>query len=131
MTQKPTPLSIIGLALALLALPPGWSHAGNAGYTDSFLASPFAAAFDPAPTAPRLPTAPDQGDAPGGNAASFVSSPFMAAFDPAPLTPRISGTAAMPAVPAGMCRWERTVHDRFGHPTKEYTIGSCLSPPEN
>lgn len=43
----------------------------------------------------------------------------------------------MPAMPPGMCRWERTVLDsngrpvldRYGRPLKEYAIGSCLYPP--
>jgi len=75
----------------------------------------------------------------GERTASFLASPFVAAFDPAPLTPRFSTSASVPAVPPGMCRWERTVLDNsgrpvldhFGRPVKEYAIGSCLTPPPN
>ena len=43
-----------------------------------------------------------------------------------------------PEVPPGLCRWERTVLDGAGWPlldtrgmpVKEYTIGSCSSPPQ-
>lgn len=71
----------------------------------------------------------------GEQTASFLASPFVAAFDPAPMAPRFS--ASVPAVPPGMCRWERTmldnsgrpVLDRYGRPVKEYAIGSCLTPP--
>lgn len=43
-----------------------------------------------------------------------------------------------PEVPPGLCRWERTVLDGSGWPlldarglpVKEYTIGSCTSPPQ-
>lgn len=42
-----------------------------------------------------------------------------------------------PAVPPGMCRWERyvldgygrTLLDRYGRPVKEYTLGPCDYPP--
>ncbi len=42
-----------------------------------------------------------------------------------------------PSVPPGMCRWERyvldgygrTVLDQNGQPVREYTLGSCQSPP--
>lgn len=42
-----------------------------------------------------------------------------------------------PAVPPGMCRWERyildnygrMVLDKYGQPVKEYTLGSCQYPP--
>lgn len=68
---------------------------------------------------------------------SFLASPFVAAFDPAPAVPRFATSAIAPAVPPGMCRWERTVLDnsgrpvldRYGRPVKEYAIGSCLTPP--
>lgn len=43
-----------------------------------------------------------------------------------------------PAVPSGMCRWERfvldnygnMVLDKYGQPIKQYTLGSCQYPPE-
>ena len=46
-------------------------------------------------------------------------------------------TTYAPAVPPGMCRWERYVldqygsvlYDRAGNPLKEYTLGSCQYPP--
>lgn len=46
-------------------------------------------------------------------------------------------TTYPPAVPPGMCRWERyvldpygrTLLDRYGHPIKEYALGSCRYPP--
>lgn len=73
----------------------------------------------------------------GERPASFLASPFVAAFDPAPLVPRLQAGPFMPAMPPGMCRWERTVLDsngrpvldRYGRPLKEYAIGSCLYPP--
>lgn len=73
----------------------------------------------------------------GERTGSFLSSPFVAAFDPAPAVPRFPASASVPAVPPGMCRWERTVLDnsgrpvldRYGRPVKEYAIGSCLTPP--
>lgn len=42
-----------------------------------------------------------------------------------------------PAIPPGMCRWERyilddygrVVYDQFGQPIKQYTLGSCQYPP--
>lgn len=73
----------------------------------------------------------------GERTSSFLASPFVAAFDPAPLVPRLQAGPFMPEVPPGMCRWERTVLDsngrpvldRYGRPLTEYTIGSCLYPP--
>lgn len=42
-----------------------------------------------------------------------------------------------PAVPPGMCRWERyvldgygrTLYDHYGQPVKEYTVGPCQYAP--
>lgn len=73
----------------------------------------------------------------GERTASFLASPFVAAFDPAPFVPRLQAGPFMPEVPPGMCRWERTVLDSSGRPVldrddrplTEYTIGSCLYPP--
>ena len=60
---------------------------------------------------------------------------------PAPIYPppvaMASVTTYPPAVPPGMCRWERfvldpygrTLLDRYGRPVKEYALGSCRYPP--
>ena len=117
--------------ITVLAYTSGVEHVGED--TASFLASPFAAAFDPAPQAVRPPMHPYGGD----NAASFLASPFVAAFDPAPQVPRPPVYQYPVQPPPGMCRWERQVLDRSGRPVldpagrplREYTIGPCWRPP--
>ena len=116
---------------ASLAYTSGVEHIGEDGA--SFLASPFAAAFDPAPQVPRPPMHPQGGD----NAAAFLASPFAAAFDPTPrmARPPVYGYPVQP--PPGQCRWERQILDRYGRPVldqhgqplREYTVGPCWRPP--
>ncbi|MCL2457481.1 MAG: hypothetical protein FWF31_01250 [Desulfobulbus sp.] len=99
----------VSLALALLAPATGWSYTGYAYGQDgrgdnplsSFLSSPFVAAFDPAPLAPRL-SAP----------ASPQTTPSMCRWERTVLD-----SAGRPML------------DRFGRPIKEYVLGSCVSPP--
>jgi len=124
----------VALTLAIMAL--SWLPSLAGEPTDSFLRSPFVAAFDPSrrlyqpPPPPYPPTA-----APTD---SFLRSPFLAAFDPAPRLYLPPITPSLPAAPAGKCRWERYVLDGngrpsldpYGQPVKEYSIGSCLYPPE-
>lgn len=51
--------------------------------------------------------------------------------------PAPSVYAYQPAVPPGMCRWERfvldgygrTLLDNYGQPVKEYTVSPCQYPP--
>jgi hypothetical protein len=97
---------------------------------DSFIRSPFVAAFDPSyrlyqpPIYPLVPEPPP---------ASFLRSPFVAAFDPATQLYQMPVYNAKPDVPPGMCRWERFVLDGYGRPVldssgqpvKEYAIGPC------
>ncbi|MDR2550662.1 MAG: hypothetical protein LBD10_10740 [Desulfobulbus sp.] len=108
---KTMPGIVLAIALFLLVPATGWSHPDAYSYYGQ--------------------------DGQGGNPlSSFLSSPFVAAFDPAPLVPRLPAPAA-PQAPPGMCRWERAVldgagrpiFDRYGRPIKEYTVGSCVSPP--
>lgn len=122
---------ILTVPIAALAYTSGVEHVGED--TASFLASPFAAAFDPTPQVPRPPLRPHGGD----NAASFLASPFVAAFDPAPQLahPTVYSSPVQP--PPGQCRWERQILDRAGRPVldqhgqplREYTIGPCWRPP--
>lgn len=122
---------VLTAPIAVLAYTSGVEHVGED--TASFLASPFAAAFDPAPLAPRPPMRPHA----GGNTASFLSSPFVAAFDPAPRVPRPPVYQYPVEPPPGMCRWERQILDHYGRPLldpsgrplREYTIGPCWRPP--
>jgi len=61
----------------------------------------------------------------------YAAPPLPAYYAPPPIT------TYAPAVPPGMCRWERyvldqygrTLLDRSGNPIKEYTLGSCQYPP--
>lgn len=122
---------VLTAPLAAQAYTSGVEHVGED--TASFLASPFAAAFDPAPQVVRPPMHP-QG---GNNGAAFLASPFVAAFDPAPqmARPPVYSTPVQP--PPGQCRWERQILDRYGRPVldqrgqplREYTIGPCWRPP--
>lgn len=117
--------------LPALAYTSGVEHVGED--TASFLASPFAAAFDPASQVPRPPMRPHGGD----NAASFLASPFVAAFDPAPQEARPPVYSVPVQPPPGQCRWERYILDRagrpvldpYGQPLREFTIGPCWRPP--
>lgn len=127
-------LKPVVLTLALMAL--SWLPSLAGEPTDSFLRSPFVAAFDPTrrlyqPLPPPYPPAAVVTD-------SFLRSPFVAAFDPAPRLSQPPGAPVLPAIPPGRCRWERylldghgrPVLDPYGGPVKEYRIGSCHSPPE-
>jgi len=70
--------------------------------TASFLASPFVAAFDPAPMVEPSPVAMEPPQAPPG----------MCRWERTVLDNR-----------------GRPVRDPYGRPLKEYAIGSCQSPP--
>lgn len=75
----------------------------------------------------------------------FLGTVLLSAFlqPPRPPVPMVYGAPKSriytypPAVPPGMCRWERyildnygrMVLDQYGHPVKEYTLGSCQYPP--
>jgi len=68
--------------------------------------------------------------------ASAYNPPMAVVYAPPPVyQPPV--TTYAPAVPPGMCRWERYVldqygsvmYDRSGNPIKEYTLGSCQYPP--
>ena len=123
---------VLTAPIAPLAYTSGVEHLGED--TTSFLASPFAAAFDPAPQVPRPPMRPHGGD---NNATSFLASPFAAAFDPAPQEARPPVYTYPVQPPPGQCRWERQILDRSGRPVldqhgqplREYTIGPCWRPP--
>jgi hypothetical protein len=134
--RKPTTLTLMLGLLILSWLPSlawGASDYGSEqawGQPESFLRSPFVAAFDPSH---RLYQLPRDGYAPDQPVASFLRSPFAAAFDPAPgiyLPPLYNDK---PDVPPGMCRWERFVLDGYGRPlldptgqpVKEYSIAPC------
>jgi hypothetical protein len=73
----------------------------------------------------------------GSTLATFAYRPPPVVYAAAPPVYRPPVTAYAPAVPAGMCRWERYVLDRYGRPLldrygqpiKEYTLGSCHYPP--
>ena len=82
----------------------------------------------------------------GGALVAAATQPVVYAAPP-PVTYAPSGYYAPPvqaqvynyppAVPPGMCRWERFVLDgygqplldQYGEPIREYTIGSCQAPP--
>ena len=69
-----------------------------------FLASPFVAAFDPAPIEPRL------------------------RFDPVDSVPVVPpGLCRWERTV--LDGFGRPILDRFGRPVKEYAIGSCVAPP--
>lgn len=122
---------ILTAPIAAQAYTSGVEHVGED--TTSFLASPFAAAFDPTHQGTRPPMHPQAGE----DTASFLSSSFVAAFDPAPQVPRPPVYQYPVQPPPGMCRWERQVLDRSGRPVidpagrplREYTIGPCWRPP--
>jgi len=78
----------------------GLEHVGER--TTSFLASPFVAAFDPAPLIPRLQAGLFMPEVPPG----------MCRWERAVRDSK-----------------GRPVLDRYGRPLKEYAIGSCLFPP--
>ena len=71
----------------------------------------------------------------GSTLAAFTYRPVVYAAPPPVYYPPVYTYA--PAVPPGMCRWERSVLDRYGRtlldqygrPVKEYTLGSCQYPP--
>lgn len=100
------------LALALLATV-GWSTMAWGHYTSgvehvgertaSFLASPFVAAFDPAPVMVRPP----------------LAAPY-----PPDLPPGICRWERFILDSSG-----RPLFDPSGNPLKEYTIGPCTQPP--
>jgi hypothetical protein len=115
---KKTILALVFAALVAPCTPAtGWSHHHHAGIalawglTGFFLGSTLAAfAYPPPP-------------------------PVVYAAPPPVYRPPV--TTYVPAVPRGMCRWERYVLDRYGrtmldpygYPVKEYTLGSCQYPP--
>ena len=101
--------TLCALTLAALAILPltAWARDTSGGaYADnrlsSFLASPFIAAFDPAPQRPRPP---------------IYSSPI----EPPPGMCRWERQI--------LDRHGRPVFDRHGQPLREYTIGPCWRPP--
>ena len=113
--------TLLALVLSLLVTPfsptAGWCHYHHGGValawgvTGFFLGSTLAAfTYRPPP-------------------------PVVYAAPPPVYYPPVSTYA--PAVPPGMCRWERYVLDRYGRtlldqygrPVKEYTLGSCQYPP--
>jgi len=124
----------VALTLAIIAL--SWQPSLAWAQTDSFLRSPFAAAFDPTRRLYQPPPPPYP--APAVATDSFLRSPFVAAFDPAPRLYQPSLSPPLPALPPGKCSWERylldgsgrPVLDQYGQPVKEYSIGSCHSPPQ-
>jgi len=73
----------------------------------------------------------------GSTLAAFAYRPPPVVYAAPPPVYRPPVSSSAPAVPVGMCRWERYVLDRFGRtvfgpygqPVKEYTLGSCHYPP--
>lgn len=84
----------------------------------------------------------------GGMLVAAVTQPVLypppppsVAYAPSPATsvpPQAEVYSTPPAVPPGMCRWERYILDGYGQPMRdqygellrEYTLGSCQSPPQ-
>jgi len=106
MIRRGTMYALVSLVLAMPMGSTAWSqyssgveHVGER--TASFLASPFVAAFDPAPLAPRLQVDPS-----------------------GPLPPGMCRWERFVLDSSG-----RPILDQYGRPLKEYAIGSCLAPP--
>lgn len=76
----------------------------------------------------------------GGALVAAATQPVVYAAPPPPAVyapPPAAVYSYPPEVPPGMCRWERYVLDSYGRtmldqngqPIREYTLGSCQSPP--
>lgn len=99
----------MGAMLLVAVTVPSGALAGSGGQSvgsnlGEFLASPFVAAFDPAPVEPRL------------RFDSATSAPV-----PPPGLCRWERTV--------LDGFGRPILDRYGRPVKEYAIGSCVAPP--
>jgi len=106
MVNRAMALCTFGLAATVAWISPALGHYSSGvefvgERTASFLASPFVAAFDPAPLAPRLQVDPS-----------------------GPLPPGMCRWERFVLDSSG-----RPILDQYGRPLKEYAIGSCLAPP--